>query len=116
MKPGLGSRSFNINVFGPLEPEPLEKKIWSRSRSKKNSGAVAGAAKKRLLYRLLEDKKHMVIGHLLLVLYFLRFYISSSCEKKYFANWKKSLAGAAWKKNQEPEPQNINRLPSPSKN
>ena len=47
---GLGSRS---RVF--LEPEPLGKKVWSRSRSK-----IAGSS------ALLEDKKHKEIVFLLL--------------------------------------------------
>ena len=43
------------------EPEPLEKK------PKAGAGAGAGAAKNiRLLYRLLEDKKHKAIVYSLL--------------------------------------------------
>ena len=54
--PGLRSQSRKEpHVFGPLEPEPLQKKLG------------AGAAQiLRLLYWLLEDKKHREIVLLLL--------------------------------------------------
>ena len=65
---GLASRSRKeTHVFGPLEPEPepLEEKNQQPEPLQKQSGA--GAAKHmRLLYRLLEDKRHKGIVHLLL--------------------------------------------------
>ena len=55
----MGQKS-GPGVFGSLEPEPLEKKIRSRSRLEKKSGA--GAAKKLAgSSALREDKKNKEI-------------------------------------------------------
>ena len=93
----------------------------------------------RLLYRLREDKKHKEIVNLLLlfkivsfydyktiivlVLYFLQFYISSR-ENFFFVKLNQSSragavflwplgAGAAWEKNQEPQPLKYYPAPQP---
>ena len=106
------------------EPEPLEKKNRSRSRLEKKSGAgdakiLAGSSALR------EDKKHKEIVKIqlfYLIYIFLQFYLTSLREKGYFykepepfgagcfwpleagawAARKKTVAGAAWEKNQEP--------------
>ena len=54
-------------VFGLFEPEQLVKKIGAGAAQQKKMEAGPGAAKDmRLMYRLLEDKKHKEIVHFLL--------------------------------------------------
>ena len=62
---GLGSWSQSLSepdIFGSLEPEPLEKKNRSRSQSRLEKKSGAGAAKKLAgSSALWEDKKHKEI-------------------------------------------------------